>query len=96
MNSAVNSAQAKLQAFVDSLTPQEADVVDALVQRAAEQSLAAEIASASWDTGEERSIIIVSGRGSHWHRIPLPGDLEGLNPQPLPPQPPPDVRPGPR
>lgn len=86
----VNSVQAKLQRFIDDLPEDEALVAEALVTRRASVFDAA--GGAGLNRGEETSIIIVGGRGARWFRVDL-GDFVALNPQPLPPEPPPDIAP---
>lgn len=91
--SPVAAVQVKLQELMDSLPPDQAEVLESFVLRPA-RALDATAAQKNWQRNDERSIIIVGGRSARWFNVGLDDYLVELNPQPLPPDPPPDVTPG--
>ena len=78
----VGAVQGKLQALYESLSGDERQILEQLFQHAARDVGAGPAQS----DGEENSIIIVGGRSGEGIAIPLkPGNVNSLNPQPIPP-----------
>ena len=85
----VLAVQSHLQDILDTMPAAQADLLEAVVA-----GTPVEVRQESPETptdAEESSIIIVSGRGGRLLVFDLRDVLAELNPQPLPPDPPPDL-----
>ncbi|WP_298457875.1 hypothetical protein [uncultured Cellulomonas sp.] len=82
----VRAVQSRLQELFDSMPPEQADVLEAVV--AGTPLEVREEPPLGADGADEVSIIVVGGRRRGWIVFDVGEILAELNPQPLPPEPP--------